>query len=754
MLNNFQTMRAVGVAGVAIFAAGVAQAQSVPPPVPPSGQSAATGSASQTKDARENTGLTDIVVTAQRREQRLQDVPVSVVALSSAALARANITVATDLPKLAPSLVINQASGVVLPFLRGIGNPTTVVGNESSVAVYVDGIYLSRLAPAYLEFSDVERIEVLSGPQGTLFGRNASAGLINIITREPSNTPELTADVGYANYDTRTARLYATGPITDNLAASVSGVFANQRNGWGKNVTTGQDFGGLDNHKAVRGKLKFTPSERTTIVVSGEYLNGTTDVGIPGNGFPGTTLGSKLIVPVQPLSPVGFYDTRDTFNGYTHDEAYGFSGRIQQKFDEFIITSLTNYSHANGFTKFDTDFQAANFQQAILNYRTHQFSQELQVSSRPRSPISWIVGAYYLNSLAGYDPTTLSGLQFGVYGPGANSLNIVSQQVIHSYAAYAQATFPIVEHTNLTIGARYTYDQLYANGRQDVLLGAGGSLPVAPYATSKATFQKPTWKASLDHHFNEAIMVYGSYSRGFKDGTYNLLSAITTPVNPEVLDTFELGAKTEFFDRRLRVNLALFLNKLKDPQVQVFENNLASVENACCATSKGFEFQVEGQLSERLTLRATGTLLDAYYTGFKNAPFTSTNPNPPYGNFPYSQFDATGRDLPRAPNTAITGGASYWIPMGSGKTSFDVNYAYNGGYYFSVIQQVHQGAYGLLDARVKFATRSDRWSVALWGKNITDERYSIYAPEQGGYTGVPNAVGAPRTYGITLGIKM
>ncbi len=696
----------------------------------------------QVPAAAEATSLQEIVVTAQKREQRLQDVPISVTAITSDALSRANVFGVTDLPKLAPGLNIDAGVGVALPFLRGVGNPSNVLGNESSVAFYVDGVYVSRLQPSFLDFLDVERVEVLNGPQGTLFGRNASAGAINIVTKIPSFEPEVNAEIGYANYDTTTARFYASTGLTDNLALSVTGLFRDQREGWGNSVSTGAENGGLDNHKAFRADLRFTPSSSTEIQLSADYLHSDTDVGMPNTIFRGFTQGGTD--PVRQLLPLSFYDTRSTIRPTVTDEVWGSTLRIKQGFNSFDITSLTGYSGARGDARQDVLPEPEPYETAVLNYITRQLSEELQIASHPGSYANWLGGLYYLDSYAAYDPTSLAG---SFIGPG-NDLLIYGTQDTKSYAAFGQVTVPIFEDTNLTVGGRYTYDVLHASGATDLDLGETSNV-LAPEITPTATFKKPTYKISLDHHFLPELMVYTSYGRGFKDGVFNLLGISPTPVNPEVIDTEELGFKDELFDRRIRFNGTFFYSKIHDLQVQIFENNLTELANAKSAVSKGFEFQLDSNITSQLTGRLSGQFLDAYYTSYNNAPFTSTNPDPPYGNLPFVGIDASGYRLPRAPSVSLSAGATYTIATSLGKTEFSLDYAYKSSYFFDPGNSLRQKPVGLLDANVRLYP-TKHFSIGAWGKNLTGEQYYIFANESAGTVGTPAAPAAPRTFGITF----
>ncbi|WP_123905412.1 TonB-dependent receptor [Sphingobium cloacae] len=741
-------------------------------------------------------GLADIVVTATKREGRLQNVPVTVSAFTGDALAKANITDAKDLGMVTPGLTITSGNGVVTPFARGIGNDVAVFGNEASTAVYVDGVYYARLPEAAFQLSDVERIEVLKGPQGTLFGRNASGGLINIITLDPGNELGGKITAGYGNYDAKKLQGFIGGPIAPGVRASLSGYFIDH-DGWGKYVTTGDDTNYL-NEKFVRGKIVADVSERTEIKISGEYLYFRSDIGQASNAYRGTTQGYQVTAsgaspkyisgplagmptgladPDGPvITPARFYDSNNSFPTLRINKSYAFSFRLKQDlgFAEFLAISAYR-KESEGAVIIDPDNTPLRGTDVDLHPRAKTFTQELQLTSRSGSPIEWIIGAYYLYTKTGYYPSAFNGLtinaqvadSFGLANPvpGAR-FQMFGSQTVNSYAAFGQATYKVADHTNITLGGRYTIDKLVAVGRTEIYSGYQSpaytllaSIPAldANGDNPHARFSKFTYKASLDHHFSNDVMAFASISRGYKAGVFNTQPVSITPAKPEIVDAYEIGLKTEFFDRKVRLNLAAFWNDVKNPQTYRFDNTAVIFGNAQKARTKGVELEATVRAARGLTLTGGATYLDARYRKFTNAVFVlpaGTVVVDPIGN-PAGVFvpgnglgvtgDASGNRMSRSPKFTGNIGFNYDLELGGGTVGLSGNYAYNSGYYWFPDNRLRQRRYGVLNSAVSFTPAGERIVVAVWGKNLANKKYYSLAAENNGASGDASAPAPPRT---------
>ena len=712
--------------------------------------------------------LQEIVVTAQRREQNLQDTPVAVSAFNRAQLQASGVSTVKDLTQVDASLSVDYAAGVYLPFLRGIGNDAAGnVGDESSVAVYIDDVYYSRLSAAYLALGDIDRVEVLNGPQGTLFGRNSSGGAVQMFTRDPGRRTELDATVGYANYDTVSGQFYASTPITDNLFFNIAAAGSSQGSGWGKDITTGQDVY-LEGFGTIRSKLIWEPTSKTTIKIVGFYAYQKGDIGVDSDRAEGT-YGSTPMVPLPgypnppqrlpSLADSGrFYDTLLNLRDFQREQGFGGSIRVDQDIGFADLVSISAVRTSIG-DSLNADFSPQNFENAELRDTDRQITQELQVKSKRGNLINWIVGAYYLNSRAGYDPASIFGdaLSLTPLGAGASE-NVFGLQKISSYSLYGQATAPLGHDTNFTAGLRFTDDDVDGLGQTTATIPGLGSIPIAPDFRDNKTFQAATWKFSLDHHFTRDFMVYISDSRGFKSGTFNTLPLDTAPALPETVDTYEIGAKSELFDRRIRLNGALFWNQIKDPQVlTIIETGLTQgigITNAQEARVRGAELGLEAVVTQGLRFRGGFTYLDDRYTKFINAPFYAENgftlTGPILGN-------ATGNSLADVPAWRANVGANYTLNTGVGDWVADVSAAYTGRFAWTADNQVFQKPVTLLNASLNFTPSTASWvTLSVWGKNLTDEKYYSSVQETAGLAGTGGDTAAPSpplTFGGSVSVK-
>jgi iron complex outermembrane recepter protein len=725
--------------------------------------------AANTGTGNTGTQLQEIIVTAQRREQRVQNVPIAISAFSGQALRASGIANVGALAQADPSLNIPQNVGIYLPFLRGIGNSAAGdIGNESSVPVYIDDVYYTRLSTAYLALGDINQVEVLKGPQGTLFGRNSSGGAIQMFTRDPGRTTEVDATIGYANYDTASGQLYASTPIADNLGWNIALGGSDQQSGWGRSLTTGQQ---VDRQKSatIRSKLIWEPTSDTRIKIVGFYAYTDGDIGIPENVHSGTYGGSgELPFPGYPNPPVAlpslgdnpatFYDTRNNFIPTAREHGFGGSIRIDQKTAFADLVSITAFRNSKGLISQDGDLTAQNLESADLYDTDDQITQELQIKSKNGSSINWILGGFFLHSGSGYQPASVSGdLLTVAIAPGAVE-NVYSHQTINSYSAYGQMTAPIFDKTNLTIGLRFTNDNVSGTGITMAYIPGVGNTPVSADYSDSRNFKRLTWKGALDHHFSDDLMAYASVSRGYKAGTFNSLPLDGPPALPETVDAYEVGLKTEVLDRRLRVNGAVFWNDIGNPQVlTVITQGLTSgigLTNAQKARVKGGEIGFDAVAAKGLKLRGAATYLDGKYVRFTNAPFYSENGTtlvgPTVGN-------ASGNRLPNVAKWRFDVGMNYALNAGGGEWIADVGASYTGRFAWTPDNTIFEKPVTLLNASLNFTpTALHAVTFGVWGRNIGNIKYysstqeSVVPLGTGGYQ---SSAAAPRTFGGTISVK-
>lgn len=708
---------------------------------PPPSEAGSADDAPVANDAQ----VADIVVTAQKREESLQKVPISVSALGAKDLAARGLTDVKQLQVAVPGLQIPELSGIIMPFLRGVGASTNTLSHESSVAVYLDGVYYARLPAGMLDLNNMARVEVLKGPQGTLFGRNSTGGVINIVTSDPSHDTSIKGSVGYGRFDAFQANFYATTGLSDTVAVDVS-VSGKTNNGFGRVLSTGGRYG-YEDQFLIRSKLLFEPSDETKITLSGFY-SWTHQDGNRGI-FPGTTMRTRSTpVQIYTTNDVGFYDilSKTDSNAFRY---WGVTLRAEQDLSFARFTSISAYTHAGDLSHIDLDRTPRNDYRAITQGFSRVLTQELQLSSLPGDRLNWVVGAFYYNNYAAYSKMQfISPLLFqaSLNAPGFTAS---SHQHSLSYAGFAQATYEIFPKLRFTGGLRYTREKTSAAGQRYADTTPPTLLTSPPAASNSEN--RLTFKTSIDYQLTDRVLFYGSFSRGFKSGNYNLLfynSAV--PTRPETLDAFEVGMKGDFFDKRVRLNLAAFHYDLKNPQVQLTQNSTVIFSNGGGARMKGIEAEGQFVVFPGFNLRFNGLYLDSQYTDYMNAPANTLDLiNGGVRTLP--PIDASGNRTPYGAKFTYGIGGDYTIDTGNGTVTLTADYYHNSGHYFEPDNFLRQNPYELLSGQIKYAP-TENLAVRFWGKNLTNSQYV-----QLGISAGPSAFlyrpALPRTYGVAVDFK-
>jgi iron complex outermembrane receptor protein len=689
-------------------------------------------------DQSASEGLGDIVVTAQRRNENIQKVPITVQTFTASQLVKNGITNTIDLAMVTPGLVYGRGVGLGSPFLRGIGTPANGPGTENSVAIYVDGVYYATKSSAItdLEGSDVARVEVLSGPQGTLFGRNASGGLIQVVTTDPSIDPALTVKAGYGNYDTVKASVYGNAPLTEALAVNLAAFYSNQGDGWGTNFRTGNPVNRSDNF-SIRSKIKWTPSASTAITLAGDYAYLNTSNGV-------------ALQPVYGLKPaIGPVYPGDTY-GVDADHEPNFrsrNGGISLKVDQDLsfakLLSITAWRDGGDDFLLDNHYTPIPFLTTTARDRERQLSQELQLSGGSPSTLQWTTGVYLFD----YDGnrTFLNG---GAFNPSVRRAGVYGRARVSSEAIYGQVTKALLPGTRLTLGGRYTWETRKLNGHS-VSESLTGVVTNGTETAQKKNFAQPSWRVSLEHDFAQDIMGYVSYNRGFKSGQYNITSLAAPAVKPEIVDSYEAGLKTTFLDHKVRFNVSGFYSNFRDIQLTSFATAGAiALLNAARAKIYGVDAQTEVAITPQLRLTGAAEWLHARYTSFPGAPFAV--PNLVAGGNGTMKKDGAGNTLIRAPNFSANAGVSYSVPVKDGSIDLNVNYAFTSKVFQEVDNYLSVPALSLVNAQL--AWTHGKYKVSLWGRNLTNKFY--YTNINANNLASQGSPAAPRTYGITLEAKL
>jgi iron complex outermembrane receptor protein len=677
--------------------------------------------------------LGDIVVTAQKRSERLQDVPIAITAIEGEALQSRGITSTIDLPQIAPGLNSRVTNGLFQPTIRGIG--TSAAYAENPTSLYIDGVYIVDQRAGLLDLNDVAQVAVLKGPQGTLFGRNSTAGVIQITTKRPTDELHVQAGLSVDNYETLHTDGSISGGIAQGLTGSLAIRYATQGIGWGKNRTTGQDAGLLNHDFSIRGKLLFSPSSGTSITLIGQHFNYQFE-----GGSSRPVSGTSFVYP-------GFGPTRSPYDNYAGTnkiiQQRGGSGSlsIEQSLGFAKLLSISSVQHVDGRSLFDVDGVAAPlFLVSIPKTPSMAYTEEVQLLSTSGSALSWVVGAFYIHNKQQVHPST--SLIQPPFFPAPAVLVRDSTQKTESVAGFGQTTLRLGDATHLTGGVRYTYEKRNFDGLQTIAVN--GRAPVGAPVISSISVSKPTFRASLDHNFTPDILGYVSFNRGFKSGGYNLLSPTSKPYNPETINAYEAGVKTELVDRRLRLNVAGFYYDYSNIQISQIINNVSIISNAATARVYGGDLDFEARLAKGLTLSGGIELLHAQFTKFDNAQLATPLAT---GGALITSRSAAGNRLPLSQKFSGNIALDYDFMAAGAQSHFNVSASYQGDYFFEPDNTIRQPGYVALNSSLRFTLPGGRMSINFFGKNLLN-KFVVANATSNKFALTDIDAYAPRTYGI------
>jgi iron complex outermembrane receptor protein len=733
---------------------------------------AQTARLDETESGREqvaDTGLGDIIVTSQRRKETLLKVPASVEVLSGDRLQAAHINNLANVQEISPSLSVSQTSNPsnAIFTIRGIG--TAVRGSEQSVGVYIDGVFRGRPGAALQDLLDIERVEVLRGPQSTLFGRNNSAGAINISTSLPDvNAFGVYGEGTYGNFDTIQARLSVNIPlVTDKLALSLA-VAENYSQGYldAPNLPRGRS--NARDRQSIRAQLYWTPTDATRVRLIGDYsqMNDRCCSYVPlfvsdaavatpfsfnvRGGFIGytpPTPGTPGVSPSNPASTGTFYrpfDRRTTQDSPSGEKAQdkGVSLQIDQDFGNLTLTAIGAHRRFQGDSSLDID----GVDSAMMNVRSSpssaikETSAEVRLQNAAGSPVEFVVGGYYFNQKT--IDTNILQIRIKPAAATITFYNSVGAGTAKSGALFGQATYNLTDALRITGGLRYLSED------------KTGHVTVAPGSFSfpgdaKRNDDALMGSATIAFQPSPAANFYLRYARGYKSGAINLLrtSANEPSVAPETTDAFEAGAKFRLFGDRLSTNIAVYTQTVNDQQVQAFNSQTSSflTLNAAKVRSRGVEAEIVYRPVKPLAFSASVNYLDAEYLSFPGAP-------PPAGSVIPSQ-DLTGRPPPNAPRWTLVGSVNLDQPLSDAvRLLGNVNLRHATSYYtdLPLTEAFRNGNTDFLGASVELALRTG-FGIQLWGRNLTKENtYLGGIGTPGGSGSLAVFVNEPRTYGVTL----
>lgn len=702
--------------------------------------------------------LEEVVVTAQKRSQSIQDVPISISAFTASELEKAGISTYDDLGLVTPGLQSSRQVGASAPFLRGVGVQATSVGLESPVAIYLDGVYVSGTVDGIMQLNNIERMEVLKGPQGTLFGRNTTGGIIHIITADPTHDTQLDLGVSAGNYETYGGKFFGNVSLSDTVAVNLAMTAQRQDDYFGENTFTGNDVG-YEEYTNVRSKLLWEPSDKTAVKLSARWSERHDDIGVVRGCAKTATYGCAA--GLQPHDDIN--DETANIDGESKADTWATALTISHRFDSFDFLSITSFKNTDSSQEFDQESGPVAAIKAVLNQDDDTFTQEFQISSNDDSkPYTWIAGLYYYYDDWKYDPLFLEGLavQFQItpplFGVPLSVLEIYSGVETESYAAFAEGTWNFTDATRLTLGARYTKDDRKNSGRSDYFNPGEPIYASLSFDTDK-TWDDPTYRAVLQHDLTDNVMTYVSYNRGFKSGSFNTVNTFGyayDPVEPETVDAYEIGMKGDFFDNTFRANLAAFYYDYSDIQLQKIDNGISLLQNAAGGEIYGLDAEAQAALTDNLTLRLGLSLLDTEYTDFPGCQINTPDPSAsPFGAGNITTVgDCSGNELIRSPKYTYNIGGVYNLPTSTGIYGLALTVAYNDGFYWEPDNRAKEDSYTVVNAEASWTSVNEKYKLTLWGKNLADEEFSAYTTEA--VFGDTWAGAPPLTWGVTAEMFM
>ncbi len=716
--------------------------------------------------AQETSGsmLEEVIVTAQKRAQNLQDIPIAVTAFDAADIERRNLSNIAQLADFTPNVIFDTTTSIsglssgAAVFIRGIGQIDFGLTTDPGVGTYVDGVYMSRSVGGVLDTLDIERIEILRGPQGTLFGRNTMGGALNITSQRPGDDFGGLAELTLGDFDRIDVRAAVDLPLGDTLGLRLA-ASSKQRDGYVDRLLVGDALGD-ENRESFRASLLWTPSDRFEVYATADYAQ--IDEASAGSVLAGITQAPNVIV----------YNVFDAPN----NNVPGFGAGIP--YDERFITHDPDTTYADGPTGTDLDIGGAALTlvwslaaleiKSITAYRTtsgeffrdpdnsplvithtsnpdydhEQFTQEFTFTGEVER-LDYVAGIFYLTE-EGTD---------NVFVPLAPSLGFITNLADidnDSAAVYGQVTWHLTDQWRLTGGLRYTEDDKTFTPFQRILFGAAGpapgvSVPLIPDDTVSARFDQTTGRLAVEFEPNDATLYYASFTQGFKSGGFNFRYVVprdeALAFDPETVDSYEAGFKWQGAEDRLRLNANVFFMDYQDIQVQVFEVGGGPLtQNAGTADILGAELELMAVPTPRLNLALALGYTDAEYTDL----------NPPTTDLAASlTLDAR---LPNTPEWTASTSAEYSVPIPWGSLAFRVDYAHTDDLYNDAQNSpfLFQDAYDLWNASIRYTSPTEAWEASVFGTNLGDERYITSGDSNFGLGFHEANYNRPREFGVTV----
>ncbi|KQX25014.1 MULTISPECIES: TonB-dependent receptor [unclassified Sphingomonas] len=683
----------------------------------------------QDADTGDSVGIAEIVVTAEKRETTAQKTPIAMSVLDASALERNGVSNLLDLTSLAPSLNFAQNSVNTIITIRGVSSRDTTEIGDPAVSISQDGFYYQRPFGFNDTIYDLERVEVLRGPQGTLYGRNATGGAINVITAKPTKEFSGKASIGYGNYNAITAEGAVNVPLSDTIQARAS-FMMNKRDGYRKNNYNGRDG---DDADSVSGRLqvKFTPTERLSLLLSGQV----TSIGGVGPTFYGVPFNGPVNNNVRP--PL---DRNGSVLGLPRQSLDGTNKSIQltadYDFDFATLTYLGGYRNQKYRQVRDLDGIAKSDAYFLPSEDARDWQHEVRLTSNADGPFKWQAGAFYFrekNSTETFFSTFTSPI-----APGqalARFAFIYPSVIARSKAAFGQASYEIIPGLQLEAGVRYSKDYKarrgYANTTNTAYTGIG-NVPTDVSTSSS----KWTTHFAANYQINPRILVYIKRDTGYKAGGFSDVQNIgNVPYGPENITSYEIGTKTRLLDNRLQLNISAYNYDYKDQQISQFNNGFTAIFNAGKSKIRGVEVETVFQPISGLRFDSSVAYMDAEFKDFL------------VGTVQYA-----GNTPPSSPKWQLGAGLEYDIMVGDGKVTPRIQTHYETESYlaFTNFGRERQGDFSRTDMMLTYTAPDNQWSLQGWIRNIENRKVITAAAASGLFGAYTYQLTPPRTYGARL----
>ena len=703
----------------------------------------AVGAAAQTAEdtgSGEQKMLEEIVVTAQRRETALQTTPAAVSAVTSETLDNLGVSHIEDLARFVPGLTVQQTTiqGASAPAIRGIGSFSLVPSASFPVAYYYDGQFQDRPYGVHNRLFDVARVEVLRGPQGVLFGRNATAGAVRIEHNLPDDQFAALFRASAGSFESRELQASIRGPVSDTVSLGIAGTYA-ESDGYAKNLTTGKDIYGYDVN-GVRGAAVFEPSEDLRLILRGSHASEK------------STMGFKQIITF-PSHDAAIYhhpvlgpdEVANNFPSFIDHETDAASAELQYSFSGFDLFGMVGWNQFSHHSNSDTDGgdQVRVLRPvSIFNITFDEYqaeSTEWRIASTGWDRLTLDAGVYYIHEE--HDEAG-SDLQFinaaGVRTSGSHT-NRGSNET-DAYAVFAHLKYAFTPSLSVRAGVRYSFEEKHYVSE---VLNYVNNAIIRLDATDDWSAVTPL--VGLDYAFGDDVFGYATISRGFKSGAFgNDLTGVPVPVDQESVTSYEIGLKSDLFDGRVRFNNAVFYTDYKDLQVtQNLPNGGAITNNAASATIYGLESEITWLATRHLSMYASLAYLNAEFDDYQYSPTANLG----------------GERLDRAPDWKASLVAEYRWDTALGGFSAQTAYSFEDAIYFQSIPNPQRDQFyerpstSLVDARLQWQSAEEHWSVALFGSNLTDERYFGAVNRLGGGTSAVAVINQPRAYRVEVSYR-